>query len=66
MSVMEGTTNRKVGRAVEAKRLIGLERRYECGSCGAEHRSWARMRTCPGCGEHLAVAVIRRAAVTTA
>jgi hypothetical protein len=47
-------------------RLVGLERNYECASCGAEHRSWSRLRACPDCGQHLAVAVIRRAAVLPA
>jgi len=49
-----------------SRRLIGLERNYECASCGAEHRSWTRMRACPDCGEHLATAVIRRAALAPA
>ena len=43
-----------------------LERDYECSSCGSQHRSVGRMRACPDCGEHLAVAVIRRAALATA
>jgi DNA-directed RNA polymerase subunit RPC12/RpoP len=49
--------------AREARRLVGFERLYECSKCGSEHRSWARMRSCPDCGERLAVAVIHRAAV---
>ena len=49
-----------------SRRLVGLERTYECPSCGSEHRSWTRMRACPECGEHLAVAVIHRAALVTA
>ena len=49
-----------------SRRLVGLERNYECASCGAEHRSVTRMRSCPDCGEHLAVAVIRRAALAPA
>jgi predicted RNA-binding Zn-ribbon protein involved in translation (DUF1610 family) len=49
-----------------SRRLVALERNYECASCGAEHRSWTRMRACPDCGEHLAVAVIRRAALASA
>ncbi len=49
-----------------SRRLVGLERNYECASCGGEHRSWTRMRACPDCGEHLAVAVIRRAALASA
>jgi hypothetical protein len=63
---MADTPNPKVARAVEAKRLIGLERRYACDGCGSEHRSWSRLRACPQCGEPLAVAVIRRAAVAAA
>jgi len=43
-----------------------LERSYHCASCGAEHRSATRMRSCPDCGEHLAVAVIRRVALAPA
>jgi predicted RNA-binding Zn-ribbon protein involved in translation (DUF1610 family) len=46
-----------------SRKLVGLERHYDCESCGAEHRSWSRIRACPDCGEHLAVAVIRRAAI---
>jgi DNA-directed RNA polymerase subunit RPC12/RpoP len=49
--------------AREARRLVGFERQYRCSECGAEHRSWTRMRACPDCGERLAVAVIHRAAV---
>ncbi|HEX6116246.1 MAG TPA: hypothetical protein VFY99_04050 [Solirubrobacterales bacterium] len=45
---------------------VRLERNYECASCDAEHRSWTRLRSCPDCGEHLAVAVIRRAALASA
>ena len=48
----------------EARRLIGFERHYHCGSCGNERQSWARMRACPDCGETFVAAVIRRAAVT--
>jgi hypothetical protein len=44
------------------RRLVGLERRYRCHSCGGEHRSWSRLRTCPDCGQALKSAVIRRAA----
>jgi hypothetical protein len=44
------------------RRLVGLEREYRC-SAGHEHRSWGRIRSCPDCGESLAVAVIRRAAL---
>jgi predicted amidophosphoribosyltransferase len=54
------------GETQSARRLVGLERSYECASCGAEHRSWTRLRSCPDCGEHLAVAVIRRAALVPA
>jgi rubrerythrin len=48
------------------RRLVGLERSYECASCGTEHRSWSRLRACPACGARLAVAVIRRAALAGA
>lgn len=44
------------------RRLVGLEREYRC-SAGHEHRSWNRLRACPDCGESLAIAVIRRAAL---
>jgi len=44
------------------RRVVGLEREYRC-SAGHEHRSWGRLRACPECGEALAVAVIRRAAL---
>jgi hypothetical protein len=44
------------------RRVVGLEREYRC-SAGHEHRSWGRIRSCPECGESLAVAVIRRAAL---
>ncbi len=44
------------------RRLVGLEREYRC-SAGHEHRSWGRLRSCPDCGESLAVAVIRHAAL---
>jgi hypothetical protein len=63
---MTTAPDRRKGRAAEVKRLVGLERSYACGSCGSEHRSWSRLRACPECGEALAVAVIRRAAVATA
>jgi DNA-directed RNA polymerase subunit RPC12/RpoP len=67
------TTHQRSGRslhemslvACEARRLVGFERLYECSGCGSEHRSWARMRSCPECGERLAVAVIHRAAVAS-
>jgi hypothetical protein len=39
-----------------------MQREYRC-SAGHEHRSWERLRSCPDCGESLAVAVIRRAAL---
>jgi hypothetical protein len=48
--------------AREARRMVGLERRYNCGGCGGEHRSWARLSSCPECGEAYVSAVIRRAA----
>jgi hypothetical protein len=47
------------------RRLVGLEREYRC-SAGHEHRSWARLRACPECGERLTVAVIHRAALAPA
>ena len=49
----------------EPRRLVGFERQYRC-SAGHQHRSWARLRTCPGCGEALTVAVIQRAALAPA
>jgi DNA-directed RNA polymerase subunit RPC12/RpoP len=53
------TQFRKPSRSVAGARR--LERSYDCASCGAQHRSVTRMRSCPECGERLAVAVIRRA-----
>ena len=44
------------------RRVVGFEREYRCPG-GHEHRSWGRIRSCPECGEPLAVAVIRRAAL---
>ena len=58
-SVSPGST------AGEVRRLVGFERKY-CCSAGHEHRSWARLRACPECGEPLTVAVIHRAALATA
>jgi transcription elongation factor Elf1 len=46
----------------ETRRMVGLERHYRCGSCAAEHSSWARMSSCPDCGHEYVAAVIRRAA----
>ena len=46
----------------EARRMVGLERHYHCAGCGADHSSWARMSSCPDCGQAYASAVIRRAA----
>jgi hypothetical protein len=46
-----------------SRRLVGLERQYRCASCSGEHRSWARLRHCPGCGTALGAARIRRAAL---
>jgi hypothetical protein len=46
----------------EARRVVGLERHYHCGSCGCDRRSWTRMSACPRCGEAYVAAVIRRAA----
>ena len=61
---MKTTTSHKTP-VSGSRRLVGLERNYECAGCGAEHRTWTRMRACPDCGEHLAVAVIRRAALAS-
>jgi transcription elongation factor Elf1 len=63
---MESTANRAKARSEPARaprRLIGLERQYRCGACNHEQRSWDRMRNCTACGEALAMAVIRRAAL---
>jgi len=46
----------------EGRRLVGLERHYHCGDCGSDRSSWARMRSCPECGQAYVSAVIRRAA----
>ena len=67
---MTETTSTHTGRALhdpaavarEARRIVGLERRYQCAGCGAEHASWARMSGCPDCGQPYRAAVIRRAA----
>ncbi len=48
----------------EARRMVGLERYYDCRSCGAGHSSWTRMSSCPDCGQAYVSAVIRRAAFT--
>ncbi len=50
------------GRSPAMRRLVGMQREYRC-SAGHEHLSWERLRSCPDCGESLAVAVIRRAAL---
>jgi hypothetical protein len=71
---MRATTSTSPGRSTgevrsivrETRRLVGLERQYRCGSCAGEHRSWTPLRSCPDCGERLAVAVIRRAALAAA
>jgi hypothetical protein len=63
------TTGRELrdpaGVSREARRLVGFERHYSCGSCGSERNSWSRMSACPNCGEPYVAAVIRRAALTT-
>ena len=67
---MTDTTCTITGRALrdpaavarEARRMVGLERHYHCGSCGGEHRNWTRVSSCPDCGEPFVAAVIRRAA----
>jgi predicted amidophosphoribosyltransferase len=46
-----------------SRRVVGLERHYSCSSCGEGHRSWSRVRSCPGCGAPLTSARIRRAAL---
>jgi hypothetical protein len=46
-----------------SRRLVGLERHYLCAACSREHRSWVRLRRCPGCGAALGAARIRRAAL---
>ncbi len=69
---MAETTPTSTGRALhdpmavarEARRLIGFERHYHCDSCGGERRSWARMASCPDCGEAFVCAVIHRAALS--
>jgi DNA-directed RNA polymerase subunit RPC12/RpoP len=60
MERFHGEQNGEVG----MKRLVRLQRSYRCASCAAEHHSWARLSACPGCGNSLSVAVIRRAALT--
>lgn len=45
------------------RRLVRLQRTYRCPECEAEHHSWARLSSCPGCGHSLSVAVITRAAL---
>jgi predicted RNA-binding Zn-ribbon protein involved in translation (DUF1610 family) len=50
-------------RSAESRKLVGLERDYRCGTCGGEHLSWSRLRSCPDCGEALTSARIRRAAI---
>jgi hypothetical protein len=59
-----GASIRDSAPVAEARRLIGLERHYRCGSCGCERRSWTRLVACPDCGEAFARAVIRRAALS--
>ena len=46
----------------QARRMVRLQRSYTCPGCAAEHRTWARLSTCPDCGHSLVVAVIKRAA----
>ena len=65
MSAMT-TQFRKPSRSAAGDRPVRLERNYACDGCGAQHRSASRMRSCPDCGEHLAYAVIRRAALASA
>jgi predicted amidophosphoribosyltransferase len=61
---MSESTDRNTNSSPAAsRRLVALERNYHCGSCGKDHRSWSRMRSCSACGETLTHAVIRRAAL---
>lgn len=62
MFPMNATIHSDNGKRADGIRLVGLERHYHCGSCGEEHRSWSRLRSCPDCGERLSSARIRRAA----
>ena len=45
-----------------ARRLVRVERHYECRACGSAKTSWVRVQACPECGEAFVAAVIRRAA----
>ena len=45
-----------------ARRMVRLQRSYTCPACASVHHSWARLGSCPDCGQSLVVAVIRRAA----
>jgi hypothetical protein len=56
-------TGTAVFRGGASRRLVGLERHYCCAACSREHRSWTRLRHCPGCGAALGAARIRRAAL---
>jgi transcription elongation factor Elf1 len=60
---MEHTHHARDERQPAARRVVALERHYRCQTCGHEHRSWSRLRSCADCGETLSHAVIRRAAV---
>jgi hypothetical protein len=60
---MTHATDNELHPRLKIRRFVGLERHYHCDSCAQEHRSWKRMRRCPGCGHTLTTAVIRRAAV---
>lgn len=66
MRTSPGRSPREVRAVRQARRLVGLERNYHCSSCGFEQRSYTRLSSCQGCGEQLAVAIIRRAAVAAA
>jgi hypothetical protein len=56
---------RAAANVAEARRLVGFERHYRCGSCGRERRSWTRLAACADCGETFVRAVIHRAALAS-
>jgi hypothetical protein len=63
IDAMKATTTNRSAIGSGGRRLVGLERHYRCPSCGGEQRSWRRISSCPECGELLAAARIRRAAL---
>ena len=62
MSAMK-TTIQKAQPKRPVARPSGSSATTSARAAAREHRSTTRMRSCPDCGEHLAVAVIRRAAL---